>query len=102
MTAQTTQPSTSGPVPVRVTLTCSWCGRSVVDVRGEQDRTNGRVSLAGASDQLRIGGGRARCAACGGPMFLEDWRPTHESPGLDQLDFSEETTEPSPPEPAAA
>jgi hypothetical protein len=73
---------------VLVSLACGWCGRTLESVEGERDANTGRVLLQNAQ-QVHVSGGRARCDACGGPMFLEDWRLAYDSPSPSEIDFED-------------
>lgn len=62
-------------VPVRATLTCGWCGREIYGVEGRMDATRGRLHLASASALFTLSAGWPRCLHCGGPLFLDSWKP---------------------------
>jgi hypothetical protein len=62
-------------MPVRVTLTCAWCGREAEECRAEMDRSGAKLCLRAASCGLKVTHGWPVCAHCGGPLLVEDWHP---------------------------
>ena len=87
--------SLTGRLAIRVSLTCAWCAREVPDVEGARDRTTGHVLLGQNTNQFRLLGGRPVCVECGGPLFIEDWRPARAKPKLTARDFAEEDEAPA-------
>jgi hypothetical protein len=53
---------------------------------------SGRIVLR-TGDQWRVLGGRPVCAECGGPLFIEDWRPARALPTLSPEDFEDDARE---------
>lgn len=91
MSSDAARPSSdSHGVRVLVSLECTWCGRSVDDVPATRDPVSGRLLLAGQSEGLNLAGGRPRCGACGGTMFLEDWRLKYDGPDPTEVDFDDD------------
>ena len=76
--------------PVRLSLICAWCGREVEGVDAEREMASGRMLLSKGSEKFRLLGGRAVCSGCGGPLFIEDWRPVRELAPISPDLFSEE------------
>lgn len=79
----------NGRIAVRLTLTCAWCAREVQGVAGERDSASGRVQLERDESRFKLLGGRAICVACGGPLFIEEWRPARVLPKLTAADFED-------------
>jgi hypothetical protein len=84
----------SGRLAVRVSLTCAWCARQVDNIEGQRERTSGRMLLV-EQPSFRLLGGRPVCAECGGPLFIEDWRPARATPRLTAADFEDEPVPPA-------
>jgi hypothetical protein len=75
--------SNAQATPIRVTLSCGWCGREFEDIEAELDPQTGHVRLVGSAAPFAQRGGQAVCAHCGGPLFVTSWRVTrHDAPRL--------------------
>jgi len=65
----------------------------VEKVEGQRDAASGRFLLADSGGRFRLIGSRPVCAECGGPLFIEGWRPTRVEPTLTARDFEDEATD---------
>ncbi|MBI4212725.1 MAG: hypothetical protein HY534_00265 [Chloroflexi bacterium] len=92
-TAERSRSAQNARVAVQLSLTCAWCAREIEDVQAERDVASGRILLAHESERFRLLGGRPTCSGCGGPLFVEDWRPSRRPTPINPEIFSGETSE---------